>query len=143
MEITIGIPAYNEEKNISEIIKKLKKITDKIIVCDDGSNDSTGKIAREMGAKAAVRFENYIRRRNTSAAQTMADRANLSKYYKGRNVRVIMWDGGNAHTRWTRSTSGKDHVNLVMDYPKVKKFNLQFSIVRKNHIIPIQTLGSK
>ena len=49
MEITIGIPAFNEEKNISEIIRKLQKITDKIIVCDDGSSDSTGKIAREMG----------------------------------------------------------------------------------------------
>lgn len=50
MEITIGIPAYNEEKNISEIIKKLQKITSKIIVCDDGSSDLTGKIAKEMGA---------------------------------------------------------------------------------------------
>ena len=50
MDITIGIPAYNEEKNISEIIKKLQKITNKIIVCDDGSTDSTAKIAEEMGA---------------------------------------------------------------------------------------------
>jgi len=50
MDITIGIPAYNEEKNISGIIKKLQKITNKIIVCDDGSSDSTAKIAREMGA---------------------------------------------------------------------------------------------
>ena len=49
MDITIGIPAYNEEKNISEIIKNLQKITNKIIVCDDGSSDSTATIAKEMG----------------------------------------------------------------------------------------------
>ncbi|MDC0523095.1 glycosyltransferase family 2 protein [Nitrosopumilus sp.] len=50
MDITIGIPAYNEENNISEIIKNLQKITNKIIVCDDGSSDSTATIAKEMGA---------------------------------------------------------------------------------------------
>ena len=49
MKITIGIPAYNEEKNIAMIITKLKKITDSIIVCDDGSSDLTGEIARELG----------------------------------------------------------------------------------------------
>jgi len=59
MEITIGIPAYNEEKNISEIIKKLKKITNKIIVCDDGSSDLTGKIAKEMGA-LVIRHEKNL-----------------------------------------------------------------------------------
>ena len=50
MKITIGIPAYNEEKNIALIITKLKKITDSIIVCDDGSSDLTGEIARGLGA---------------------------------------------------------------------------------------------
>ena len=50
MKITIGIPAYNEEKNIAGIISKLKKHVDLIIVCDDGSNDLTGDISEQLGA---------------------------------------------------------------------------------------------
>ena len=50
MKITIGIPAYNEEKNIASIITKLKKITDSIIVCDDGSSDMTPEISKNLGA---------------------------------------------------------------------------------------------
>ena len=50
MKIIIGIPAFNEEKNIAVIISKLKKISDKIVVCNDGSSDLTSKIAEEMGA---------------------------------------------------------------------------------------------
>ena len=49
MKITIGIPAYNEGKNIASIITKLKKITDSIIVCDDGSSDLTGDIVKNLG----------------------------------------------------------------------------------------------
>ena len=50
MKITIGIPAYNEEKNIASIITKLKKIADSIIVCDDGSSDMTTEISKNLGA---------------------------------------------------------------------------------------------
>ena len=50
LKITIGIPAYNEEKNIASIIIKLKKITDSIIVCDDGSSDMTAEISKNLGA---------------------------------------------------------------------------------------------
>ena len=50
MKITVGIPAYNEEKNIAAIIVKLKKIADTIIVCNDGSTDLTGEIAKNLGA---------------------------------------------------------------------------------------------
>ncbi len=50
LKITIGIPAYNEEKNIASIIIKLKKITDSIIVCDDGSSDMTSDISKNLGA---------------------------------------------------------------------------------------------
>ena len=50
MKITIGIPAYNEEKNIAKIIVQLKKVADQILVCDDGSTDSTSEIAESLGA---------------------------------------------------------------------------------------------
>ena len=46
----MGIPAYNEENNIAGIITKLKKITNSIIVCDDGSSDMTAEISRNLGA---------------------------------------------------------------------------------------------
>ena len=48
--IVVGIPAYNEQKNIASIIIKLKKNVDQIIVCDDGSSDDTAIIAKELGA---------------------------------------------------------------------------------------------
>jgi glycosyltransferase involved in cell wall biosynthesis len=50
MKPTIGIPAFNEEKNIAKIITNLKKVTDSIIVCDDGSSDMTSEIAEGLGA---------------------------------------------------------------------------------------------
>ena len=49
MKIIIGIPAFNEEKNIASIITKLMNITDSIIVCNDGSSDLTSEIAEKMG----------------------------------------------------------------------------------------------
>ena len=49
MKITVGLPAYNEEKNIAKIIVQLKKVADQIIVCDDGSTDSTSIIAESLG----------------------------------------------------------------------------------------------
>ena len=49
MNVTIGIPAFNEQKNIAGIISKLRKYADTIIVCDDGSTDLTRKISEELG----------------------------------------------------------------------------------------------
>ncbi len=46
----MGIPAFNEEKNIASIITKLGNIADKVIVCNDGSSDLTAKIAEKMGS---------------------------------------------------------------------------------------------
>jgi len=50
LKIVIGIPAFNEEKNIGSIITKLNDLADEIIVCNDGSTDLTSNIAQKMGA---------------------------------------------------------------------------------------------
>ena len=50
MKIIVGIPAFNEEKNIASIITKLSTIADTILVCNDGSTDLTATIAEKIGA---------------------------------------------------------------------------------------------
>lgn len=50
MRVVVIIPAYNEEKTISDVIKKTHNFVDDIIVVDDGSNDRTGVIAKNLGA---------------------------------------------------------------------------------------------
>ena len=58
MSFVIGIPAYNEEKNIGAIVLKLKKFFDIVIVCDDGSTDLTAEIAEKIGAKVVKHEKN-------------------------------------------------------------------------------------
>jgi len=50
LKVIIGIPAFNEEKNIGSIVAKLKKRYDHVVVCDDGSSDMTQTIASSLGA---------------------------------------------------------------------------------------------
>ena len=50
MKIIVGIPAFNEEKNIASIITKLSGIADTVLVCNDGSTDLTSTIAEKIGA---------------------------------------------------------------------------------------------
>ena len=56
--LIIGIPAYNEEKNIASMVLKLKESADKIIVCNDGSTDLTGKISEELNVITIHHKEN-------------------------------------------------------------------------------------
>ena len=58
MKVIIGIPAFNEEKNIGSIITNLKKKYDNVLVCDDGSSDSTAIVASDMGANVVKHSKN-------------------------------------------------------------------------------------
>src|SRR5689334_2413697 len=45
------IPAYDESKNIAEIVAETAKYVNSIIVVDDGSHDNTAELAASMNAK--------------------------------------------------------------------------------------------
>lgn len=58
MELSIIIPAYNEESTISEVLKKVKEVTAsferEIIVVDDGSTDKTPQVLSKEKEDPAV-----------------------------------------------------------------------------------------
>lgn len=43
------VPAYNESKHISKVVKKIKRYVDNIVVVDDGSKDNTSEEAEKTG----------------------------------------------------------------------------------------------
>lgn len=50
MPIVACIPAYNEENSIRKTIYEVSQFVDKVVVCDDGSNDKTSSVAESAGA---------------------------------------------------------------------------------------------
>jgi glycosyltransferase involved in cell wall biosynthesis len=52
------IPAYHEEKHICDVVRRLRKQLDNIVVIDDGSSDATAERAREAGAEVIIHPKN-------------------------------------------------------------------------------------
>jgi glycosyltransferase involved in cell wall biosynthesis len=52
------IPAYREEKHISDIVRRTRRQLDHVLVVDDGSDDATARQAREAGAEVIVHNQN-------------------------------------------------------------------------------------
>jgi glycosyltransferase involved in cell wall biosynthesis len=52
------IPAYQDEKHIGDIVRRVRQQLDRVLVVDDGSTDGTAQRAREAGAEVIVHSEN-------------------------------------------------------------------------------------
>jgi glycosyltransferase involved in cell wall biosynthesis len=52
------IPAYHDEKNIGDIVRRTGQQLDHVLVIDDGSNDGTAQRARDAGAEVIVHNQN-------------------------------------------------------------------------------------
>ena len=56
--IAAVIPAYNEEKHIGGVVRRMRQKLDDVLVVDDGSADKTAERARESGGQVIVHQQN-------------------------------------------------------------------------------------
>jgi len=58
--VSLIIPAYNEEKNIGNVIEIAQKVSaiSEIIVVDDGSKDKTAQISKDLGVEVISHHKN-------------------------------------------------------------------------------------
>ena len=76
MQILVGIPAFNVEKTIADIVQRAKaQPVDEVVVVNDGSSDSTGEILSRIEGITVI---NHKKNRGYGEAQkTILD------YFKG------------------------------------------------------------
>jgi polyprenyl-phospho-N-acetylgalactosaminyl synthase len=66
-KVWVVIPAYNEAKNISGVISKLKEVTANIVIVDDCSKDNTAEIVKGLKVKL---LQHIVNRGQGAALQT-------------------------------------------------------------------------
>ncbi|HUD03205.1 MAG TPA: glycosyltransferase family 2 protein [Patescibacteria group bacterium] len=74
--ILVVMPAYNAESTLMETIKNLPKICDKVLICDDASNDKTVDVGRSLGLKM---IEHNINRGYGANQKSLYDNSIISK----------------------------------------------------------------
>ena len=76
-QITVILPAYNEEVSIGSIVLLTKNYVDKVIVVDDGSTDRTAELARKAGAEVIVHEVNMGKGRALKTGFEAAEGADI------------------------------------------------------------------
>lgn len=54
LKLSVVIPCYNEEDGVREVIGRIPKIVDEIVVVDNNSTDRTSEVARSLGARVVL-----------------------------------------------------------------------------------------
>jgi len=113
--IWIIIPARNEEKNISKVIKNIKKSYKNVVVVDDGSEDKTAKIAEKQ---KAIVLKHVINLGKGAALKTGCDYAIKNK---AKSIVVIDADGQHNPKDIKRFLKKLKNNDIIFGYRKLNK----------------------
>lgn len=132
------IPAWNEEKNIGEVLEKLGGFVDEIIVVDDCSSDNTGAVAKKYGATV---LRHQINRGQGAALQT----GNSYALKNGADI-IVHFDADNqfsaAEIPSVIAPLISDEADIVFGSRFLgKKANLPF--FKKNVIMPLAKIVNR
>jgi glycosyltransferase involved in cell wall biosynthesis len=89
-KIFVVIPAYNEATTIATVIKKVKQVTEHVVVVNDASTDDTLSLAEDAGADC---LDHIINRGQGAALKTGIDYALL----RGADV-IVTFDADDQHS---------------------------------------------
>ncbi len=134
MNTWVIIPAKNEAKNIADVVIKVKKIVDKVVVVDDGSDDDTANLATSAGA---IVLQHLVNRGYGAALVTGSD------YAVSRGADIIIHfdaDGqfeANDISRLVGALQlgvpsvalGSRFLGKVIDMPKLRYLTLKLAII--------------
>lgn len=114
-KFTIIIPAHNEAKHISQVVKHTQKFAEHIIVVNDGSRDETACLARQAGATVISHIVNLGK---GAAAKTGCDFA----YTQGYEAMVLMdADGQHLPEDIPRFLEALKRKDIVFGYRKTAR----------------------
>lgn len=113
------IPAYNEEKNIAEVIEKTKRYTDNVVVVDDNSTDKTRRLAE---TNKSIVLRHIINLGKGAALKTGCDYA----FKKGAKFLVVL-DADAQHN--------PDDIPRFIE--KLKKYDVVFSYRTRSSKMPL------
>lgn len=66
MKVIAVMPAYNEQLMIVDVVDRVRKYVDDIVIVDDGSKDKTTQIVKSLGVRYILHDRNYGAGRATS-----------------------------------------------------------------------------
>jgi glycosyltransferase involved in cell wall biosynthesis len=87
--VLVGIPAYNEGITIGSLVLATRRLTDNVLVVDDGSTDDTAEIARAAGATVV--------RHDGNSGKGVAVRTIFEHTIRGEYDALVLLDGDGQH----------------------------------------------